>query len=68
MKAPEPRPGVAEPERGSVWVEEVVHATCRNCGRRLRRHPDRPGITGGITWYHPDTSFMAHNGYECGSK
>lgn len=55
----------AQPHDGSVWVEEVVHAICRNCGRPLRRHHDRPGILGGITWYHPHNSYKRHNGYEC---
>jgi hypothetical protein len=56
---------LATPAPDSIWVEEVVHATCRNCGDRLRlRHPT-PGITGGIRWYHPHNSFMRHNGAEC---
>ena len=55
----------ATPEPGTVWLEEVIHATCANCGRPLRRHPDLPGITGGIKWYHPHNSYQAHNGADC---
>jgi hypothetical protein len=55
----------AEVDPESVWVEQVVHAKCRNCGMPLRRHINIPGISRSNSWYHPHNSFKSHNGYEC---
>lgn len=55
----------AQPKVGTVWVEEVIRADCRNCGKPLRMHPIVPGISGGNPWYHPHNSYQRHNGHEC---